>query len=48
MLASMDRRGAPGAGDEAWLVLAELNHRVGNELQAALSALRLARRQMDS
>jgi len=32
--------------DGAQLMLAELNHRVGNELMAALSALRLARRNL--
>lgn len=34
--------------DGAWLLLAELNHRFRNELQVALSALRLARRQAAS
>ena len=41
----------PRAGlrsDGAWLLLAELNHRFRNELQVALSALRLARRQAAS
>jgi two-component sensor histidine kinase len=44
MLASIERQAAPLASDGAWLLLAELNHRIGNELQAALSALRLAKR----
>ena len=44
MLASLERQAAPLANDSAWLLLAELNHRIGNELQAAVSALRLARR----
>jgi two-component sensor histidine kinase len=48
MLASMERRSAPLASDGAWLLLAELNHRVCNELQAALSALRLAKRELAS
>jgi two-component sensor histidine kinase len=48
MLASMERRAAPLAGDGAWLLLEELNHRVRNELQVALSALRLARRGLAS
>jgi two-component system, sensor histidine kinase PdtaS len=48
MLASMERRAAPLASDEAWLLLAELNRRVGNELQVALSALRLAKRKLAS
>jgi two-component sensor histidine kinase len=48
MSASMERRAAPLASDGAWLLLAELNHRVCNELQAAQSALRLARRGLAS
>ena len=48
MLPSMDRRAARLADDGAWLFLAELNHRVCNELQAALSALRLAKRGLAS
>ena len=48
MLVSMERPGAPLASDGAWLLLAELNHRVSNELQAALSALRLAKRELAS
>ena len=48
MLTSMERRDAALASDGAWLLLAELNHRVCNELQAALSALRLARRGLAS
>jgi two-component sensor histidine kinase len=44
MLTSIEGESAPLASDGAWLLLAELNHRIGNELQAALSALRLARR----
>ncbi len=47
MLASMERRARP-ANEGAWLLLAELNHRICNELQAALSALRLARRGLGS
>jgi two-component sensor histidine kinase len=45
---SMERRAGPLASDGAWLLLAELNHRVCNELQAAQSALRLARRGLAS
>ena len=48
MLASMEHRATPVASDGVWLVLAELHHRVGNELQAALSALRLAKRELAS
>jgi len=48
MLASMEHRAPEVASDGIWLVLAELNHRVGNELQAALSALRLAKRELGS
>jgi two-component system, sensor histidine kinase PdtaS len=48
MLGSMERRAAPLASDGAWLLLEELNHRVCNELQVALSALRLARRGLAS
>jgi two-component sensor histidine kinase len=48
MMALTERRGARLGGDEAWLLLAELNHRVRNELQVALSALRLAKRQLAS
>lgn len=44
MLASMERQSAPLANEGAWLLVAELNHRVGNELQAAISAVRLAKR----
>jgi two-component sensor histidine kinase len=44
MLASIERQAAPLESDGAWLLLAELNHRIGNELQVALSALRLAKR----
>lgn len=46
MLASMEHQGGLAGNDGFSLVLAELNHRVGNELQAALSALRLAKRQL--
>lgn len=48
MMASTEPQGARLGNDEAWLLLAELNHRVRNELQVALSALRLARRQLAS
>ena len=48
MLASMQRRTAHLAYDGAWLLVAELNHRVCNELQAALSAFRLAKRGLGS
>ena len=48
MAVSMERRAAVLASDGAWLLLAELNHRVHNELQVALSALRLARREAAS
>ena len=48
MLASMEHRATPPAGDGAWDLLAELNPRVGNELQVALSALRLAKRKLAS
>jgi two-component sensor histidine kinase len=48
MLASMERRTASVGPDEAWLLLAELNHRVRNELQVAMSALRLAKRGLAS
>ena len=48
MIALTERRGARLGSDEAWLLLAELNHRVRNELQVALSALRLAKRQLAS
>ncbi len=48
MAVSMERQAAVLASDGAWLLLAELNHRVHNELQVALSALRLARREAAS
>jgi two-component sensor histidine kinase len=49
MFAAREHRGAPLAGDGDWgLFLAEFNHRVGNELQVALSALRLAKRKLES
>jgi two-component sensor histidine kinase len=48
MLASMEQRAVPVTGDGAWLLLEELNHRIRNELQVALSALRLARRGLAS
>jgi two-component sensor histidine kinase len=48
MLASMEPGAAPVASDGAWLLLAELNRRVRNELQVALSALRRARRGLAS
>lgn len=48
MLASMEHRAVPATGDGAWLLLEELNHRIRNELQVALSALRLARRGLAS
>jgi two-component system, sensor histidine kinase PdtaS len=45
----MERRPSPSlASDGAWLLLAELNHRVCNELQVAMSALRLAKRELAS
>jgi two-component sensor histidine kinase len=44
----MERPSPSLASDGAWLLLAELNHRVCNELQVAMSALRLARRQLAS
>lgn len=44
MLTSTKPRAAAVASDGALLLLAELNHRVDNEVQAALAALRLARR----
>lgn len=47
MMATMKRR-ATLESDGAWLLLAELNHRVRNELQVALSALRLAKRGLAS
>jgi two-component system, sensor histidine kinase PdtaS len=43
MLVHMEHRVAPPTGEGVWDLLAELNHRVGNELQVALSALRLAK-----
>lgn len=46
MMALTERRSGSLGDDGAWLLLAELNHRVRNELQVALSALRLARRQL--
>ena len=48
MLASTEPRAASVGPDEAWLLLAELNHRVRNELQVAMSALRLAKRGLAS
>ena len=48
MTALIERPVARLGSDEAWLLLAELNHRVRNELQVALSALRLAKRQLAS
>jgi two-component sensor histidine kinase len=48
MMAITEPRGARLGNDEAWLLLAELNHRVRNELQVALSALRLTKRQLSS
>ena len=48
MMALTESRGARLESDHAWLLLAELNHRVRNELQVALSALRLAKRQLAS
>lgn len=39
-----ERRAVAEDSDGPWLLLAELNHRVGNELMAALSALRVAQR----
>jgi two-component sensor histidine kinase len=48
MLASVEHRATSPASDGAWDLLAELNHRVGNELQVALSALRLAKRKLAS
>jgi len=44
----MERRSPSLASDGAWLLLAELNHRVCNELQVAMSALRLAKRELAS
>jgi two-component sensor histidine kinase len=44
----MQHQGVPVSSDGVWIVLAELNHRVRNELQVALSALRLARRELAS
>lgn len=48
MLDATEHQTAPLTNDGAWLLLAELNHRIGNELQAALSALRLAKRGLGS
>jgi two-component sensor histidine kinase len=48
MLASMEHRAVPVTSEGAWLLLEELNHRIRNELQVALSALRLARRGLAS
>ncbi len=48
MLASVERQPTPPSSDAAWLLLAELNHRIGNELQAALAALQFARRGLGS
>jgi two-component sensor histidine kinase len=48
MMTSMRQGGVEVARDGVWLVLAELNHRVLNELQAALSALRLPQRGVGS
>jgi two-component sensor histidine kinase len=48
MPGSVERQKGPLASEGAWLLLAELNHRIGNELQAALSALRLAKRGLGS
>jgi two-component sensor histidine kinase len=44
----MERPSPSLASDGAWLLLAELNHRVCNELQVAMSALRLAKRELAS
>jgi two-component sensor histidine kinase len=44
----MERPSPSLASDGAWLLLAELNHRVCNELQVAMSALRLAKRKLAS
>jgi two-component sensor histidine kinase len=44
----IERQAAPLANDGAWLLLAELNHRVGNELQVVVSALQLVRRELAS
>lgn len=44
MLTSTERNAGSAAAEDAWLLLAELNHRVANELQVAISALRCARR----
>jgi len=44
----MERPSPALASDGAWLLLAELNHRVCNELQVAMSALRLAKRELAS
>ena len=48
MAATIGGQAAPSATDPAWLLLAEVNHRVSNELQAALAALRLAKRGLAS
>jgi two-component sensor histidine kinase len=48
MLAPVQPQNATLANEGAWLLLAELNHRVRNEMQVALSALRLAKRQTAS
>ena len=48
MLAPMEFRAASRAGDGVWLLLAELNHRVCNELQVALCALHLAKNGLGS
>ena len=44
MPALSDRQGVSISDESAWLMLDELNHRVGNELMAALAALRTAQR----
>jgi two-component system, sensor histidine kinase PdtaS len=43
MLVPMEHRVVPLTSEGVWDLFAELNHRVGNELQVALSALRLAK-----
>jgi two-component sensor histidine kinase len=48
MLTPMESPPATPPDGEIWLLLAEFNHRVGNELQAAVSALRMARRALAS
>jgi two-component sensor histidine kinase len=46
MLACTERQSVPFGSDDVWLLLAEFNHRVSNELMAASAALRSAQRNL--